>query len=85
MSVSKDPYAINGDGTAQDAAAFQQALWTDTGKMAALEQEPEVLKVVKGQDLKAFQDLLKTVYAVSCNILMQSLILIECWQTKDRT
>lgn len=64
MSGSKDPYEINADGTARDAASFQKALTADPEKMAALEREPEVLKVVKGQDLQQFQELLKTVYAV---------------------
>ena len=61
---SEGPYASNADGSAKDPAAFQKAVLGDANKMKALEAEPEVLKVVKGQDLQQFQELLKTVYAV---------------------
>ena len=60
----KDPYAINNDGSAKDPTAFQQALRADESKMKYLQSEPEVIKIVLGQDLQAFQELLKTVYAV---------------------
>ena len=63
-SHSEGPYASNPDGSAKDPAAFQKAVLGDANKMKALEAEPEVLKVVKGQDLQQFQELLKTVYAV---------------------
>ena len=65
MTSAQDPFVTNADGSAKDAAAFRQALLADSEKMAALENEPEVLKVVRGQDLQAFQELLKTVFAVS--------------------
>ena len=61
---SEGPYASNPDGSAKDPAAFQKAVLGDANKMKALEAEPEVLKVVKGQDLQQFQELLKTIYAV---------------------
>ena len=63
-SSSQDPYATNPDGSAKDPAAFQKAVLADASKMKALEAEPEVVKVVRGQDLQEFQELLKTVYAV---------------------
>lgn len=65
MTSLTDPYSSNSDGSAKDPAAFQKALLADSEKMKALESEPEVLKVVQGQDLQAFQELLKTVFAVS--------------------
>ena len=65
MASAKDSYATNTDGSAKDPTAFRQALLADSEKMAALDSEPEVLKVVKGEDMKAFQELLRTVYAVS--------------------
>lgn len=65
MSSAKDSYATNTDGSAKDPAAFRQALLADSEKIAALDSEPEVLKVVKGEDMQAFQELLRTVYAVS--------------------
>ena len=64
MSQAPDPYALSEDGTAKDPAAFKAALQADPVKMEALEQEPEVSKVVLGDDLDAFQDLIKSVYQV---------------------
>ena len=69
MATATDPYATNVDGSAKNPAAFRGALLADSEKMAALESEPEVLKVVNGQDLQAFQELLKTVFAVSIPLL----------------
>lgn len=60
-----DPYAIEASGAAKDPRAFLEALRADREKMTALEAEPEVLKVVRGDDLQAFQELLRTVYTVS--------------------
>lgn len=64
MEAGQYPYATQPDGSAKNAAAFQKALLEDADKMKALESEVEVLKIVKGQDLQAFQKLLRTVYAV---------------------
>lgn len=61
---SDGAYATNPDGSAKDPAAFQKAVLADADKMKALEAEPEVVKVIKGQGLQEFQELLKTVYAV---------------------
>jgi hypothetical protein len=63
--MSSDPYAINDDGIPKDAAAFRDALKADPKKLKALEQEPEVLKIVMGDDINAFQELIKSVYVVS--------------------
>ncbi|KAG7668758.1 hypothetical protein Ndes2526B_g03616 [Nannochloris sp. 'desiccata'] len=60
--MASDPYAINDDGTPKDAVAFRDALKADPKKMEALEQEPEVLKIVVGDDIHAFQELIKSVY-----------------------
>jgi len=57
--------ALNDDGTAKDPQAFQQALRGDAGKMKALEDEPETLKIVVGDDMHAFQELIKGVYQVA--------------------
>jgi hypothetical protein len=64
MSLAADPYALNDDGTAKDPAAFKAALQADPVKMESLEQEPEVAKLVLGDDLNAFQELIKSVYQV---------------------
>lgn len=59
-----DPYALNEDGTAKDTVAFREALKSDPAKLEALEQEPEVAKIVLGDDVNAFQELIKSVYQV---------------------
>ena len=63
--LGDDAYAINSDGSAKSPEAFLQALRADSEKMKLLESEPEALKVVQGDDLQKFQELLKTVYSVS--------------------
>lgn len=60
-----DPYAVNDDGTPKDVAAFRDALRADPAKMESLEKEPEVLKIVMGDDLHAFKELIKSVYQAS--------------------
>lgn len=57
-----DPFALNEDGTARDPAAFREALRADPVKTEALEREPEVAAVVLGEDVNAFQELIKSVY-----------------------
>jgi hypothetical protein len=42
-----------------------QALREDPAKMAALEKEPEVGKIVLGDDIHAFNELMKSVYEVN--------------------
>ncbi|EIE18679.1 hypothetical protein COCSUDRAFT_59989 [Coccomyxa subellipsoidea C-169] len=60
--MADGPYALNDDGTAKDPAAFQQALKSDREKMQALKEEPETLRIVMGDDMHAFQELIKGVY-----------------------
>ncbi|GAB4813179.1 hypothetical protein N2152v2_000225 [Parachlorella kessleri] len=57
-----DPFALNEDGTAKDPAAFQKALREDPAKLEALEKEPEVAAIVLGEDINAFQELIKNVF-----------------------
>ena len=59
-----DPFALNDDGTAKDPVAFREALRADPVKMEALEKEPEVAAIVLGEDVHAFQELIKSVYQV---------------------
>ena len=49
----------------EDAHAFSQALKADPAKMAALEMEPEVGKIVLGDDIHAFIELMKSVFEVT--------------------
>ncbi|KAK9907304.1 hypothetical protein WJX75_001087 [Coccomyxa subellipsoidea] len=60
--MADGPYALNEDGTAKDPVAFQKALKSDSEKMVALEEEPESLRIVMGDDMHAFQELIKGVY-----------------------
>lgn len=60
--MSDSPYALNEDGTPKDPVAFQTALRNDKEKLAALEEEPETLKIVLGDDMHAFNELIKGVF-----------------------
>jgi len=64
MSGGNDAYALNEDGSAKDPVAFRKALREDPAKMESLKEEPEVLDIVKSDDIQAFQELLKSVYQV---------------------
>jgi hypothetical protein len=57
-----DAYTLNEDGTAVDPVAFKAALLADPSKVASLKEEPEVYEIVQGDDIPAFQELLKSVY-----------------------
>lgn len=57
-------YKLNEDGSAVDPMAFKKALLEDPAKVESLKQEPEVLEIVQGDDMNAFQELLKSVYQV---------------------
>ena len=50
--------------TKRHGALLSQALRADPAKMAALEKEPEVGKIVLGDDIHAFNQLMKSVYEV---------------------
>lgn len=63
--MAGDPYDLNEDGTAKDPVAFREALRNDPEKMRALEEEPDVKSVVLGDDIHAFQELIKNAYHVS--------------------
>jgi hypothetical protein len=64
LEMADGPYALNEDGTAKDPVAFQKALKSDSEKMVALEEEPESVRIVMGDDMHAFQELIKGVYQV---------------------
>jgi hypothetical protein len=73
-----DPYSLNDDGTAKDPAAFRAALKADPVKMQALEQEPDVAAIVLGEDVNAFQELIKSVYQVGSRTVTFCCILFQC-------
>jgi hypothetical protein len=64
----KDPFELNEDCTAKDPVAFREALRADPVKMEALEKEPNVAAIVLGDDIPAFQELLKSVVEVSLGL-----------------
>ena len=64
MASGNDAFALNDDGSAKDPVAFKDAILSDPAKMESLKEEPEVLEIVKGDDIPAFQELLKSVYQV---------------------
>lgn len=72
-----DPFALNDDGTAKDPVLFKQALLSDPSKMEALQQEPEVLQIVTGDDVHAFQELIKSVYQVPA--VMENIFCFICF------
>ena len=53
------------DGTPKDPKAFQLALRADSSKMTMLEDEPDTKAIVLGDDMHAFQELIRGVYQVS--------------------
>ena len=70
--MDNGPFTLNNDGSAKSPAAFQDALKQDAEKMAALQNEPEVAKIVLGENIAAFQDLLRSTYRVSLPLLTKS-------------
>ena len=60
-----DSFALNEDGTACDPRGFQAALRTDSAKLALVMEEPEDRRsVLLGDDMAAFQSLLKAAVKV---------------------
>lgn len=76
-TTEEGPFAINSDGSAKDPVAFQNALREDKEKMKALEAEAEVYKVVTSGDSESFQQLLKTAYAVSDNLISRPILRVD--------
>lgn len=66
--MADSPYALNEDGTPKDPTVFQTALRNDKEKMAALEEEPDTLKIIMGDDMHAFNELIKGVYQVRSSL-----------------
>ena len=62
--MAADPYALADDGSARDPDAFRAALRADPARLEALEKEPEVAAIVLGEDVHAFQELIKSVFQV---------------------
>ena len=64
-SAMAEAFALNEDGTACDPRGFQAALRTDSAKLALVMEEPEDRRsVLLGDDMAAFQSLLKAAVKV---------------------
>lgn len=62
--ASPSAFELNPDGSAKRPAEFQAALRTDPEKLSAVSSDPEVAKVVLGDDVDALQALLRGIYKV---------------------
>merc|ERR1719367_658627 len=56
---SKDAFARNEDGTAVDPVAFQKAIRDDPVRLEEASKDPQVAKVLLGDDMNALQELLR--------------------------
>mmetsp|Transcript_15610 Transcript_15610/g.39794 ORF Transcript_15610/g.39794 Transcript_15610/m.39794 type:complete len:90 (-) Transcript_15610:327-596(-) len=54
-----DPFQRNEDGTAKDPKAFQDAIRSDPVRLEEASKDPETAKVLLGEDMNAFQELLR--------------------------
>lgn len=64
MSGHNSAYDMNDNGSAKDPVAFRAALRQDTQRMAALQAEPEIAAMVAGDDIAAFQAILRDAFQV---------------------
>ena len=62
--MAQDPYDISDDGTPKDPKAYQAALRADSEKMTMLDQDPDTKAIVLGDDMHAFQELIRGAYQV---------------------
>lgn len=53
------------DGTPKDPKAYQAAIRADIEKMEMLDEDPEAKAIVLGDDMHAFQELIRGAYQVS--------------------
>mmetsp|Transcript_15612 Transcript_15612/g.39803 ORF Transcript_15612/g.39803 Transcript_15612/m.39803 type:complete len:112 (-) Transcript_15612:409-744(-) len=60
-----DPFQRNEDGTAKDPKAFQDAIRSDPVRLEEASKDPETAKVLLGEDMNAFQELLRAYWHVS--------------------
>mmetsp|Transcript_18173 Transcript_18173/g.37549 ORF Transcript_18173/g.37549 Transcript_18173/m.37549 type:complete len:123 (+) Transcript_18173:127-495(+) len=58
--ATKDAFARNEDGTAVDPRAFQKAIREDPVRLEEASKDPEVAKVLLGEDMNALQELLRS-------------------------
>ena len=62
--MDENHYDTLEDGTPKDPKAYQAAIRADTEKMEMLEEDPEAKAVVLGDDMHAFQELIRGAYQV---------------------
>jgi hypothetical protein len=59
MSASSATDWLNEDGTAKDPSGYKELLRSDPERWAKIEQHPEAAAIILGDDIDAFQELLK--------------------------
>lgn len=59
MSTANASDWLNDDGTAKDPASYREWLQSDPERWAKIEEHPEAAAVILGDDVNAFQELLK--------------------------
>ena len=68
--MAEDPYSTLEDGTPKDPKAYQAAIRADAEKMDMLDEDPEAKAVVLGDDMHAFQELIRGAYQVTLHSLI---------------
>lgn len=63
--MAESHYDTLDDGTPKDPKAYQAAIRADTEKMTMLDEDPESKVIVLGDDMHAFQELIRGAYQVS--------------------
>ena len=63
--MAESHYDTLDDGTPKDPKAYQAAIRADTDKMTMLDEDPESKAIVLGDDMHAFQELIRGAYQVS--------------------
>ena len=63
--MAESHYDTLDDGTPKDPKAYQAAIRADTEKMTMLDEDPESKAIVLGDDMHAFQELIRGAYQVS--------------------
>lgn len=85
--MAQDPYDVSDDGTPKDPKAYQAALRANSEKMAMLDEDPDTKAIVLGDDMHAFQELIRGAYQVHAGprTLLRAYCVIVRWERTFRT
>ena len=64
MATNEMSQWLNEDGTAKDPAQYREMLRSDPERWAKIEENPETAAIIMGDDVNAFQELLKSAMEV---------------------